>query len=199
MALHPNQEHLLRLLSSNIEEPLSIRQLMNELNLKSPGLVHHHIIQLEKKGYLKRDPNNSNNYKVLMDPEAPISFINLYGLAKCGPEGTILSSNPIDRIPIASMLIPFSIEDAFLVKADGDSMEPEIRTGDIVICKAKKIADDGNIIVCSFDESAMLKRFRKLENAQVVLESINQAYPPIIISDVKNLYIEGIFAGLIRR
>ena len=199
MSLHPNQERLLRLLAANIDDPLTIRQLKSELNVNSPGLVHHHITQLEKKGYLKRDPNNPSNYQVLQDPEAPISFINLYGLAKCGPQGTLLSSNPIDRIPMASKVIPFAIEDAFLVRADGDSMEPEIRDGDLVICKSQKYADDGDIVICTYNELAMIKRLRKLEKKQAVLESINPEYKPIIVSDLNDLFIEGVFSGLIRR
>ena len=199
MSLHSNQQKLLKLLSENIDEPLSVRKLMEELNVNSPNLVQHHIIQLEKKGYLKRDPGNPNNYQVLYDPEAPISFLNLFGLAKCGPEGTILTGNPIDRIPIASKLIPFAIKDAFLVKASGDSMEPEIRHGDIVICKAQKTAKSGDIIICSYDESAMIKRLRKLEEDQIILESINAKYAPIIISELQNLSVEGVFGGLIRR
>ena len=199
MSLHPNQERLLRLLAANIDDPLTIRQLKSELNVNSPGLVHHHITQLEKKGYLKRDPNNPSNYQVLQDPEAPISFINLYGLAKCGPQGTLLSSNPIDRIPMASKVIPFAIEDAFLVRADGDSMEPEIRDGDLVICKSQKYADDGDIVICTYNELAMIQRLRKLEQKQAVLESINPEYKPIIVSDLNDLFIEGVFSGLIRR
>ena len=124
MSLHPNQEELLKLLVDNIDEPLTIRQLMIELKLNSPGLVHHHIKQLEKKGFLKRNPHNPSNYNVILNQEDPVSFINLYGLAKCGPEGTLLSGRPIDKIPIASKLLSFPIVDAFLVQADGESMEP---------------------------------------------------------------------------
>ncbi len=198
MTLHPNQERLLKLLMNNVEEPLSVRKLMSELDVSSPGLVHHHISQLEKKGYLKRDSNNPGNYKVLQDPEAPVSFINLYGLAKCGPNGTLLSANPIDRIPMASKIIPFAVEEAFLVKADGDSMEPEIQEGDLLICKSQNIAEDGEIVVCTFNESVMIKRFRILETKQALLESVNPKYPPIVVNDLNDLYIEGRFLGLIR-
>jgi repressor LexA len=199
MSLHSNQQKLLRLLSDNIDDPLTVRQLMEELGVNSPNLVQHHIIQLEKKGYLKRDPGNPANYQVLSDPEAPISFLNLYGLAKCGPDGMILTGNPIDRIPIASKLISFAIDDAFLVKADGDSMEPEIRHGDFVICKAQKRAYNGEIVICSYKESGMIKRFRELEANQIILESINSDFTPIIVTDINDLHIEGIFSGLIRR
>lgn len=199
MSLHPNQERLLKLLAETIDEPLSVRCLMAELDVNSPGLVHHHITQLEKKGYLKRDVNNPGNYHVLKDPEAPITFINLYGLAKCGPQGTLLSGTPIDRIPMSSKLVPFNVESAFLVRARGDSMEPEIREGDLVICKSQEIAESGQIVVCTFNESAMLKKFRLLETKQVLLESINQKYDPIVVNDASELFIEGVFNGLIRR
>ena len=109
-----------------------------------------------------------------------------------------MSGRPIDKIPIASKLLSFPIVDAFLVQADGDSMEPEIREGDIVICKAQKHAENGDIIICTYDESAMIKRLRNL-NEQAVLESINSKYEPIIVSNQNELFIEGVFGGLIRR
>lgn len=199
MNLHKTQEKLLELLTYNIDSPLSMRQLQEELDLSSPSLVHHHINQLEKKGYLKRNPNNPADYQILTTAEKPIAFLNLYGSAKCGPDGTLLSGNPISRIPLPSSLISFSIEQAFLVKADGDSMEPEIRNEDLVVAKKQNTAESGEIIICSLDGEARIKRFRKITNNVYTLESINSTYDPIVIKKGMNFNIEGVFKGLIRR
>ena len=95
MNVHTTQAKLLEILTENIESTLTMRELCDMLDLSSPSLVHHHITQLEKKGFLKRNPNNPSDYQIITTPENPVVFINLYGSAKCGPDGTILSGNPI--------------------------------------------------------------------------------------------------------
>ena len=53
-----------------------------------------YLKQLEKKGYLKRNPHNSADYQILTTSENPISYINFYGKAQCGRGGCILNDNP---------------------------------------------------------------------------------------------------------
>ena len=93
MNLHDKQIELIDLLKKYEDNPLTIREIKEELELSSTSLVHHHITQLEKKGYLKRNPSNPRDYQILSDAEKPISYLNLYGFAKCGPEGIDLSEN----------------------------------------------------------------------------------------------------------
>ena len=89
--LHPTQKKLLVILKDNLDDPLTIREIQDILNISSTSVVAHHINQLEKKGYLKRNPNNPKDYQVLTDsPEKLITYLNLYGLANCGPKGSIL-------------------------------------------------------------------------------------------------------------
>lgn len=199
MNVHTTQEKLLEILTENIESPLTMRELCDMLDLSSPSLVHHHITQLEKKGFLKRNPNNPSDYQIITTPENPVVFINLYGSAKCGPDGTILSGNPINRIPLSPKLISFPADKAFLVKASGDSMLPEIKNKDIVIAKKQQTANDGDIVICSLDEEVRIKKFRKFSNNEFILESLNTNYDPIFVKQDMTFRIEGIFKGLIRR
>jgi repressor LexA len=62
--LHPVQEKLIRLLRNNITDPLTVRELQERLSISSPSVVHHHIQQLEKKGYLRRNPSNPKDYQI---------------------------------------------------------------------------------------------------------------------------------------
>ncbi|MBP7272920.1 MAG: HTH domain-containing protein [Saprospiraceae bacterium] len=196
MNLHDKQIELIDLLKKYEDNPLTIREIKEELELSSTSLVHHHITQLEKKGYLKRNPSNPRDYQILSDAEKPISYLNLYGFAKCGPEGIDLSGNPIERIPISSKLIPFAIEDACLVKALGDSMEPKIHEDDLIITKRQPVAENGDIVVCVLDGKSMIKRYSK--NKDIVLESLNRDYFPIVVSPKNNTFrIEGIMRGII--
>ena len=194
--LHDNQKALLELLKNNIDDPLTIRELQDMLCISSPSVVYHHIQQLEKKGYLKRNPHNPKDYQILTEPDKPIVYLNLYGLAQCGPNGSILDGNPIERIPTASRLIRFPAEEAFLVESKGDSMEPKIKSGDIVIAQKRKIAENGNIVVCVNDSEAIIKKYYK-HDQQIILHSVNSSkYPPFIAS--KDFKIEGIVKGIIQ-
>jgi len=196
MGLHEKQVVLLKILSENQNNPLRIREIQELAGFSSPGHVHHHILQLEKKGYLKRNPNNSREYSVLTEKEAPITYLNLFGEATCGPDGTFLSSEPIDRIPVYSKFINFNSDDAFLVKAKGSSMTPKINNGDIVIVKKQMEAEDKDIVLCTWDNEARFKVFRpSFDKSQVVLESLNRDYLPIVVEE-GHFKIEGIMRGI---
>jgi repressor LexA len=179
--LHPTQEKLLRLLEDTIDEPLTIRELQDRLGLSSPSLVQHHIQQLEKKGFLKRNPDNPQDYHLLKNPERPVVYLNLYGLAQCGPNGSILDGAVIDRIPISTKLLSFPASEAFLVQARGDSMKPLIREGDIVIARKTSTVNVGKLVVCVNNGEALIKRLYRTDD-YVLLESENRNYNPIVAS-----------------
>ncbi|NQT29185.1 MAG: repressor LexA [Candidatus Saganbacteria bacterium] len=193
--LHPVQKKLIDLLAKNIDDPLTIRAMQDRLGLSSPSVVAHHLSQLEKRGYLKKNPHNPRDYQILKNaPEKQITFLNLYGLAHCGPNGSILDGNPIDRIPISSRLLTFAASEAFMVKANGDSMKPKINDGDLVIAQKTKRIENGKIVVCTNDGEALIKKIRR-EKRTVILISTNHDFPPFIASD--NFKIEGEVKGII--
>ena len=194
--LHPTQEKLLKLLSQNIENPLTIRELQDELGISSTSLVAHHIEQLEKKGYLKRNPGNPQDYQVLGDPEKPVTYINLYGLAQCGPNGSILDGNPLDRIAISTKLLSFPAVDAFMVRARGDSMEPAIDEGDCVIARKTPEERDNQVVVCVNDGEALIKVLR-IGNGVRILQSLNPNIRPFVAAS--DFRVQGEVKGVIKR
>jgi repressor LexA len=196
-SLHKTQKKLLELLKKNIEDPLTIRELQDILGISSPSVVYHHIRQLENRGYLKRNPHNPKDYQILTEPEKPIVYLNLYGMAQCGPNGSILEGNPEKRVPISSWLIKFPAEEAFLVEAKGDSMIPKIREGDLVIGRKSNIAESKDTVICVYNSEALIKKFHR-QGKQIILQSENEIkYPPIIVEQDK-VRIEGIVKGIIQ-
>lgn len=193
--LHSTQRQLLQLLEGNIDDPLTIRELQDQLSLSSPSLVAHHIQQLEKKGYLKRNPANPQDYQLLQSPEKPIVRLNLYGLAQCGPQGSVLDGAVLDRIPIATKLLNFKSDEAYLVKARGNSMEPLIKEGDLVIVRRTSTADDGKVVVCVNEGQALIKKIHYSDGA-ALLESLNNQYRPFVASR-DAFRIEGEVKGVI--
>lgn len=177
--LHRSQQQLLDLLAAPSEEPLTVRELQERIGASSTSVVVHHLQQLEKKGYLKRNPYNPRDYQVVESgPEDDVAVLNLYGLARCGPGGSILDGTPIDRVPIASRLLNVPAAEAFMMRAKGNSMAPRINEGDLVIARRTSEVRDGQVYVCVNDEECLIKTVRIVGN-RILLESINRDEYPI--------------------
>ncbi len=195
--LHQIQEQLLELLTKNSDKLLTIREMQQMLGISSTSGVVRHLAQLEKKGYLKRNPYNPRDYKVLdQSPEKEIAWLNLYGLAQCGKNGTLLDNHPIDRIPIATRLLSFPSFEAFLVKAKGSSMAPRIKEGDLVIGKRTNSFENGMLAICINDGEAFIKKIQKDGNS-IILTSLNVEFPPFLALD--DFRIIGEVKGVISR
>lgn len=173
--LHPKQKAILNLLKQS-NETLSLRNMADEIGLSSPNTVLHHIRQLEDKGYLRRNPLDPQDFTILKDPIEDITYVNLYGMAQCGPNGLLAEQNVIDRIPLSTKTFGVS-DQVFLVKARGDSMEPYIYDKDLVLAvKHDNIILSGSIYVIVHNEEGKIKKIIQEDN-KIFLESLNTKYP----------------------
>ncbi len=195
--LHPTQKQLLELLKYNTGEPLTVRDIQARLNLSSTSVVFHHMQQLEKKGLLRRDTNNPADYKVVSDDDMKMMFLNLYGLAECGPGGRFLDGTPIDKIPVSSKMLDFSLDNAFLVKANGDSMAPRIINGDMVVAVKSDFAENYSTVVCVDRGMALIKQFVR-KDGKVTLKSFNPDFEPFD-ADPATFRIEGLVKCVLMR
>jgi repressor LexA len=194
--LHPKQIRLLALLKTNIDMPLTMKELSELADISSPGVLYYHLRQLEKKGVLKRNPENPKDYNILDSPEKSVVYINKYGMAQCGPDGSLLSGNVLERVPVASSLLRFPASLAFIVESKGDSMEPKISNGDIIIAKRQNYAEPGDLIICVYNERVLLKQLLKVDN-RVILNSFNKKYNLIEVANEYDLRIEGIVKNIL--
>ena len=189
--LHPSQLRLLELLGSSTDEPMTVRQLQELIGASSPSVVSHHLSQLEKKGFLRRNPFNPRDYQVIRDgqvDEAPL--LHLDGAARCGPGGSILDGAPIDRLRIAARLLSFPVSEAFMVRAEGNSMTPRIGEGDLVIARRTELPENGRVYVCVNDGECLIKRVRLIDD-QILLESFNSSEFPIFKASDDFFQVEG--------
>jgi len=197
--LHPTQKKLLDLLVKNIDELLTIREMQDILDISSTSVVAYHLEQLERNGYVKKNPYNPQDYQVLKGaPEKKIIYLNLYGLVHCGSNGSILDGNPIERIPLSTRLLSFSSSEAFMVKAKGDSMAPKINDGDFIIVKKTDDAENGSVVTCVNDGEALIKKIKiekEKNKKRYILISLNPKYPPFLAKD--DFRIEGEIRGII--
>lgn len=198
--MHPSQEKLIQILIENIDDPLTIRELQDRINASSPSVVHHHLTKLVEKGLLRRNPSNPHDYQVLSDnPDSKVVYLNVYGMAQCGPKGSLLDGSPVDRIKISSKVLGFSAADAFAVKAKGTSMTPKINPGDLVIAKKTTNIEGGELVVCVNNDEVLIKKVQKIPIAKdkvaYNLISLNPEYPPFTASN--DFRVEGIVRGVL--
>jgi repressor LexA len=194
--------------------PPSVREIARAVGLASTSAAHHHLLILEREGYLERgtDPNgNPLSRAIRLTPTAAIRL----GLSsELVPQsatadsrvvpiiGEIAAGGPIEAYQDASetMAIPDMLApsgDAYVLKVRGDSMiEAHIADGDFVLIRPQTTARNGDIVVAQVEENAVtLKRFFK-EKDKIRLQPANPAYPPQYYDDVR---IQGKLIGVIRK
>ena len=192
-SLHPKQQQLYELLlDRKADESLTLEEMREELDVNSLNTVVHHLKQLDKKGYIRRNGENGN-IEVLSAPVRDIVYLNLYGTVGCSPTGFFNEDNVKDRIPFPAKKVRVNAN-SFLVEARGDSMEPMIHDKDLVLVD-KSPVENGNTVVVVYKDEAILKKLYKEKN-HVILQSLNSKYQPII-ADPDDVRTVGIVRSVI--
>ena len=86
----------------------------------------------------------------------------------------------------------------------GDSMEPGIRSGDVVIVREQPDAEDGEVVVALVNgNDGCCKRLKKYEDGTIALMSDNPSYPPMYFTtserDNVPVQIKGVVKELRRK
>lgn len=175
--------------------PPSVREICAATNLKSTATVHGYLIQLEKKGYLSRNPQKPRALELLGKNKPNKDIINVPLVGKVTAGQPILATENIESI----LSFPKEIianEDVFMLSVKGNSMiEAGIFDGDYVFIKSQNTAEDGDIVVALIGDEATVKRFYK-EGDHFRLQPENRFMKPIIVKELKIL---GKVIGLFRR
>lgn len=103
----------------------------------------------------------------------PRARVPIIGVVCCGSGGLALEE-PLgfEGADVANA------EDYFYLRATGDSMEPDVRAGDLVLIHKQPEVESGELAVVVVNgEEGMLKRVI-LKPGAVILQSSNPAYPP---------------------
>nr|WP_330390942.1 transcriptional repressor LexA [Tindallia magadiensis] len=180
--------------------PPSVREIGEAVDLKSTSTVHSHLTNLEKKGYIKRDPAKPRAIEIInyqnQDQNISKRMINvpLVGKVTAG-EPVLATENIEDVFPLPVDFLDTS-EDIFMLTIEGSSMiEAGILDGDQVIVKKQSTAENGDIVVALLEDEATVKRFFKEEKG-FRLQPENCHMEPLYVSEV---FILGRIIGLIRR
>lgn len=176
--------------------PPTVREICEEVGLKSTSSVHAHLEQLEASGLIRRDPTKPRAIEIVDDDfnlsRREVVNVPLIGTVAAG--APILAEENIENyFPIPAEMLPN--KQTFMLKVKGDSMiDVGIYNGDRVIVEQAETAANGEIVVALVDDSATVKRFFK-EKGHYRLQPENSDMDPIIVDHVQIL---GKVIGLLR-
>jgi repressor LexA len=172
--------------------PPSIREIGDAVGLTSTSSVAHQLRTLERKGYLRRDPNRPRAVDVrgADDTAAAVPGTDVAGsdalpeptfvpvLGRIAAGGPILAEEAVEDVfPLPRELVGEG--SLFLLKVVGDSMvEAAICDGDWVVVRQQNVADNGDIVAAMLDGEATVKTFKRA-GGQVWLMPHNPAFDPI--------------------
>ncbi|MEO3788460.1 transcriptional repressor LexA [Actinocorallia sp. B10E7] len=171
--------------------PPSMREIGEAVGLTSTSSVSHQLRTLQRKGFLRRDPNRPRAVEVRMPGGRPVraaepseayeegpapAYVPLVGRIAAG--GPILAEESIEDVfTLPKQLIGEG--EHYLLKVQGDSMiEAAITDGDWVVVRRQPDADNGDIVAAMIDGEATVKTFKR-QDGHVWLLPQNSAYDPI--------------------
>ncbi|MBY0441322.1 MAG: transcriptional repressor LexA [Mycobacteriaceae bacterium] len=194
-ALTPRQRTILEVIRASVTSrgyPPSIREIGDAVGLTSTSSVAHQLRTLERKGYLRRDPNRPRAVDVRgtddtakTPPATEVSgsdslpeptFVPVLGRIAAGIP--ILAEESVQEVfPLPRELVGEGA--LFLLKVVGDSMiDAAICDGDWVVVRQQNTADNGDIVAAMIDDEATVKTFKRT-NGQIWLMPHNPTFDPI--------------------
>jgi repressor LexA len=185
--------------------PPTVREIGEAVGLASPSTVHAHLANLERAGFLKRDPTKPRalelRRELKAEPARDVEVRQLPLLGQIAAGGPLLAEQNVeDYLAVPEPLSRGGEE--FLLRVKGDSMiQAGILDGDIVVVRRQQTAQNGDIVaaLAGEDESAdeaTVKRFFR-EDGRVRLQPENDALSPIYARNVQILgKVVGVFRSL---
>ena len=194
--LTQRQRRILEVIREAVEKqgyPPSVREIGQAVGLTSTSSVAHQLTTLERKGYIRRDPNRPRAVDVrqpesVSPPARPVddeadrmahpvpTYVPVVGRIAAG--GPVLAEQYVEDVfPLPRALVGEGT--LFLLRVVGDSMiDAAIADGDWVVVRQQPVADNGDIVAAMIDGEATVKTYRR-RDGHVWLLPHNPAYAPI--------------------
>jgi len=215
------QRKVLEVIRNSVDRrgyPPSIREIGDAVGLTSPSSVAHQLSALERKGYLRRDPNRPRAIEVISPDTASDEpgyrgvpdhdDEDVTGINDQRPEATyvpvlgqIAAGVPITADEVVEDVFPLPRQivgegSLFLLRVVGDSMiDAAICDGDWVVVRQQPNAENGDIVAAMLDNEATVKTFKR-RDGKVWLMPHNPEFSPI---DGDHATILGKVTAVLRR
>jgi repressor LexA len=207
--LTTRQRHILDYIRETVETrgyPPTVREIGEAVGLVSPSSVAYQMGVLQRKGYLRKDPNRPRAVDVrppselAYDDEADVraarpapAYVPVLGRIAAG--GPILAEQSVEDVfPLPREIVGEGT--LFLLQVKGDSMlDAAICDSDWVVVRQQATANNGEIVAALLEGEATVKTYR-FKDKHVWLLPQNPAFEPILGDDAT---IMGKVVAVLRR
>jgi len=204
-ALTKRQQWILEYIRDAVESrgyPPSVREIGEAVGLRSPSSVHMHLANLERMGYLRRDPSKPRAIEIRLDPDTELAMPA--GASKNVPlVGEIAAGAPIiaeERVDDIYALPKTLVGEGtlFMLRVRGESMvQAGVMPGDLVVIRQQPTVEQGEMCAAMIDGEATVKFFRRTKAGEIFLDPANDGYEPIPVPpDTENLVLGKVVAVL---
>lgn len=196
--LTARQEQVLEFIRESVRVngyPPTVREICVGLDLSSPSTVHVHLANLERRGFLRRDPAKPRALDLVHDARPPRP-LPLVGRVAAGQP--VVAEDDIEEYVDVPAFLRRDDGD-FVLRVKGDSMiGAGIFNGDFIVVHPQKQALNGEIVVARIGgDDATTKRFFH-EGERVRLLAENENYEPIVVSAAE-VDLVGKVVGVLRQ
>ncbi|MCL6422065.1 transcriptional repressor LexA [Brachybacterium sp. JHP9] len=191
--LTPRQQRILETITAAIARhgyPPTMREIGDAVGLTSPSSVSHQLQALERKGFLRRDPNRPRAMEVVLpdeagdpgaqeDLQAPAASVNVPLVGRIAAGVPITAQEQVEDVfTLPQQLVGDG--ELFLLQVVGDSMvDAAICDGDWVVVRSQPVAQKGEIVAAMIEGEATVKTFAQ-RDGHVWLMPHNPAFAPIL-------------------
>jgi repressor LexA len=174
--------------------PPTFQELAQELRLTEKN-ARDYVLILERKGYLRRQPNVARGITLLQQPPSEsLLEIPLIGRVMAGKPVEVFENH--EPILVPPMLLRAGTH--FVMEVRGDSMiDDGIREGDLVVVQQQLAPNNGDTVVAVVHGEATIKRFYR-HGPIVELRPANAQMTALQV-DAQDVEVKGVVAGLIRK
>jgi repressor LexA len=191
--------------------PPTIREIGEQMSIRSTNGVNDHLNALERKGYLQRGAQQSRSLVVTKRARLVLGLgarkdptildIPLLGRVAAGAP-LLATENVEDSVRIDSFLLGGSGgREVFALRVKGDSMIGDgIFDGDFLFVRKAASAQPGAIVVALIEDEATVKRYYP-EQGRIRFQPSNPAMEPIYVtqSEFRSTMILGVVVGVYRK
>jgi repressor LexA len=201
MTLTRRQHEILAFLVNYAEEhgyAPSFEEIAEHFNFSSLATVHEHLSNLERKGYIRREYNESRAIEVLPSSEFPRGVeLPLLGFVAAGVPIEAVTSQETLAVPEG---FTRRSGNHYVLRVKGNSMiDEQIRDGDFVIVNERRNADNGEMVIALLDgNAATVKKLYRERDGRIRLQPANENVAPIYVHE-NDITIQGVVVGVLRR
>ena len=184
----PRQRRILEFIADTVREqgyPPTVREIGEAVGLTSSSSVHSQLENLERKGWLRKDPTKPRAIRLADERSRPEAVVvPILGRIAAGTP-ILAAENVEDYVSVPE---DFARDgEHFALRVSGDSMTGAgILNRDVVVIRRQDRAGDGDIVAALVpgpaEDEATVKRLKR-RDGRVTLVPENSAYQPIEMSE----------------